>query len=456
MSDSSFGALGVPEDLAACLARAEITSPSPIQRAVIPDALAGRDVIGRAPTGSGKTFAFGLPLITVLPEAKRRRPTALVLAPTRELAQQIADELRPLASVRGRKVAAVYGGIGYGAQRKALDAGVDAIVACPGRLEDLITMGAVSLDAVRHVVVDEADRMADMGFLPAVRRLIGQTAERRQVLMFSATVDGAVGKLSSAVQHRPVRHEIESPAADVSTAHHVFWRVEATDRVTWTAEVVRRLGSTMVFCRTRHGADRIAKQLNRSGLAAAAIHGGRSQPQRDRALRAFADGTIAALVATDVAARGVHVDDVAAVVHFDPPGDVATYVHRSGRTARAGASGVVVSLLDGDAERDARSFQEHVGARGRCTPPSLDQLTRPPVVVIDAPAAVEAVATGRETGTVAFFHERRGFGFISREGAADVYLHRNNLNERVTGGQRVEYSVGRGRKGLEALNVVAV
>ena len=269
MSVSGFQALGVPDDLVARLRRAGILEPTPIQAAVIPDMLTGRDVSGRAPTGSGKTLAFGLPLVLNLASARRRRPTALVLAPTRELAQQIADAIAPFAGDRARRVVALYGGVGYGAQRKALDAGVDLIVACPGRLEDLISMGALALDDVHHVVIDEADRMADMGFLPAVKRIVEQTNRARQVLLFSATFDGAVGKLSAAVQRDPLRHEVGATGADVSAARHVYWGVERADRPQRTAQVVRELGSTMVFCRTRHGADRLAKQLARSGVTAA-------------------------------------------------------------------------------------------------------------------------------------------------------------------------------------------
>ncbi|HEU4840216.1 MAG TPA: DEAD/DEAH box helicase, partial [Ilumatobacteraceae bacterium] len=354
---TTFGALGVPDDLTARLAAAGIAEPFPIQAAVIPDALAGRDVTGRAPTGSGKTLAFGIPLVANLKPAQRKRPTALVLAPTRELAEQIAAELRPLARARRHEVVSVYGGVGYGPQRKALDNGAELVVACPGRLEDLLTMRALSLQDVTQVVIDEADRMSDMGFLPAVRRILEQTANERQVLLFSATLDGAVGKLAAAVQRQPARHEVGAVGPDMTLTRHAFWSVDRVDRPDLTADVVRQLGSTMVFCRTRHGADRLARQLEKLGVKAAPIHGGRSQPQRDRALKAFQSGAVAALVATDVAARGVHVDDVQAVVHFDPPEDGSTYVHRSGRTARAGASGVVVSFVERGAEKDAKKLQ---------------------------------------------------------------------------------------------------
>jgi superfamily II DNA/RNA helicase/cold shock CspA family protein len=478
MSAMTFGALGVPDDLTASLRRAGIDAPFPIQAAVIPDALAGRDVTGRAPTGSGKTLAFGLPVIARLAAAQRRRPTALVLAPTRELAEQIAVELRPLARARRLDVASVYGGVGYGPQRKALDAGVELVVACPGRLEDLLSMGALRLDDVRHVVVDEADRMADMGFLPAVRRLLDQTHPERQVLLFSATLDGAVGKLAAAVQRRPVRHEVGPAGPDIRAARHLFWAVPRPERTQLTAEVVGRLGSTMVFCRTRHGADRLARQLAKLGVTAAPIHGGRSQPQRDRALKAFATGAVSTLVATDVAARGVHVDDVAAVVHYDLPADAATYVHRSGRTARAGASGVVVSLVEAGLESDARTLRREVGIEGASVRPSLADLsaTRPAPARAPAPAPAAASAasaapdagrgrsgrrsgTRRLVGTVSFFHDRRGYGFIDAGRSADVFVHRTNISGTsvpLTTGARVEFEIRDGQRGAEAVDVVAV
>ena len=448
MSASAFGALGVPSDLAAQLRAAKIVEPFAIQSAVIPDALAGRDVTGRAPTGSGKTLAFGIPLVVNLRPAQRKRPTALVLVPTRELAEQIAAELRPLARSRGHQVVAVYGGVGYGPQRRALDAGAEVVVACPGRLEDLLSLGALHLDEVIQVVVDEADRMADMGFLPAVRRLVEQVHATRQVLLFSATLDGAVATLAAAVQRSPVRHEVGPVGPEVTATRHVFWSVDRAGRAELTADVVRELGSTMVFCRTRHGTDRLAKQLARLGVSAAPIHGGRSQPQRDRALRAFATGAVSTLVATDVAARGLHVEDVAAVVHYDPPADSVAYVHRSGRTARAGACGVVVSLVERGGEGGVRRLQRDVGIQVAVERPSLTAV-RPP------PPRVRA-ESGRLTGTVAFFHDRRGYGFIDGGRGPDVFVHHSNLGMTIATGQRVTFAVRAGRKGPEAYDVAAV
>jgi len=484
-----LGALGVPADLLAPLTAAGVIDPFPIQAVVIPDALAGRDVTGRAPTGSGKTLAFGIPLVARLTKAQRRRPTALVLAPTRELADQIAIALRPLAAVRRQRVAAIYGGVGYGPQRKALDAGTELVVACPGRLEDLLSMGALRLDDVRQVVLDEADRMADMGFLPAVCRILEQVHPDRQVLLFSATLDGAVTSLAKAIQRQPVRHEVGPAGPDMTAARHAFWAVDRTERPAVVAEIARALGSTMVFCRTRHGADRLARQLAALGVRAAPIHGGRSQPQRDRALKSFATGSVDALVATDVAARGVHVDDVAAVVHFDPPADGSTYIHRSGRTARAGASGVVVSLVERGAGKDLAATMKGTGLAAKLTPPDVRALeaprvqaenraashvdTRPLGMRPEDPAASggergpQSVQAGptvplrtesplRSDGVVTSFHHKRGFGFIDRGTGTDLFVHHSNVASPITPGQRVEFGVRAGRRGLEAFDVIAV
>ena len=357
----SFAELGLPDDLVAVLAARRITHPLPIQAATIPDALAGRDISGKAPTGSGKTLAFCLPLAARLPKAKAYRPTALILAPTRELASQIADELRPLLKAKHRRAHAFYGGIGFGAQIAALRSGVDVVVACPGRLEDLISQGHVQLSDVRMVVIDEADRMADMGFLPAVRRLMDRTAPDRQTLLFSATLDGDIDVLVQRYQRSPARHEVETPDDEVANATHQFHAVARDDRATRCAELVTSAGPTVVFVRTKHGADRLARQLERSGVPAVAIHGDRSQAQRDRALATFKSGKAWALVATDVAARGIHVDGVACVLHYDLPGEAKDYVHRSGRTARNGAEGLVISLVSPDERGAARQLVRQLG-----------------------------------------------------------------------------------------------
>jgi superfamily II DNA/RNA helicase len=359
---SSFTDLGAPEDLVAALAERGITSPFPVQEATIPDLLEGRDVCGKAPTGSGKTIAFGLPLVARVRRSKPKRPRALILAPTRELAAQIQRELAPLADARDRRVFTVYGGVGYEPQRKAMRRGVDILVACPGRLEDLIQQRVVDLSGVDIVVIDEADRMADMGFLPAVRRILDATdAESRQTILFSATLDGDVAVLTRAYQRDARKHEVEGVDADGMDAEHRFETVTNDQRLSRAAEVIGAEGSTIVFCRTRHGADKVARKLVNAGVPAASIHGGLSQNQRDRALASFTKGSVQALIATDVAARGIHVNDVACVVHFDPPADAKTYVHRSGRTARKGASGVVVSFVGPDQVRDSRKLQRELG-----------------------------------------------------------------------------------------------
>ncbi|MFW2380878.1 MAG: DEAD/DEAH box helicase [Acidimicrobiales bacterium] len=376
---TSFAHLGVPESIIAALAKRGIDAPFEIQAATIADALAGRDVLGRAPTGSGKTIAFGIPIVANAVPARPKKPTALILAPTRELAEQIHTELKSFAGKV--RIGVVYGGVGYGPQLSSLRAGVEILVACPGRLQDLIDRRDVSLERVEHVVLDEADRMADMGFMPAVRKLLDQTADNRQTVLFSATLDGDVKKLTQQYQTDPVRHQVGEETPDITAASHLFWKVDQkTERVPITADAVNAVWPAIVFCRTRHGSDRLAKQLGRAGVQAVAIHGGRSQGQRTRALASFAKGEVQALIATDVAARGIHVDGVAAVVHYDAPEDHKTYVHRSGRTARAGEGGVVLSLLLPDQVRDAKKMQRQVG---------IDE----PVTDPDAPAMRELSPT---------------------------------------------------------------
>lgn len=387
---STFTQLGVPADLAKLLAQRGINSPFPIQSAALPDAIAGRDICGKAPTGSGKTLAFALAMVLRLDQkARPRTPRGLVLVPTRELASQVQKELSPLARARGRTVAAVYGGTSYEPQRRALRQGVDILVACPGRLEDLIARRDVGLERVDVVVLDEADRMADMGFLPAVRRILDATRPDRQTLLFSATLDGDVDKVVRRYQRDPRRHEVVAPESEANDVEHLFWHADRTARVRLTAELLRDHSSAIVFCRTKHGADRLVTQLSTAGVQAVAIHGNRSQGQRERALAAFSSGRVRALIATDVVARGIHVDDVPCIVHFDPPGDVKDYVHRSGRTGRAGATGTVVSLVAQDQVRSTRMLQRSLGFPDRIerpagsrtpapTPLTLARAVRPP------------------------------------------------------------------------------
>ena len=353
----TFADLGVPDALVACLDEIDITHPLPIQAATIADAMAGRDVSAKAPTGSGKTLAFALPLAATVSRGSPKRPAGLVLAPTRELATQIADILRPLLAVRNLKVHTFFGGTGFGGQRQALRKGVDVVVVCPGRLEDLISQGDVSLSNVEFVVIDEADRMADMGFLPAVRRLLDAASSSRQTLLFSATLDGAVDVLVRRYQRDPVFHEVASAVEEIGRVTHHFEHVTHVDRVASCTEMVSGEGTSIVFVRTKHGVDRLAKQLQRAGVAAAAIHGGRSQSDREKALASFRAGRVRVLVATDVAARGIHVDGVSRVVHYDLPADSKDYVHRSGRTGRTGAEGSVITLVLPDQQLKATSLR---------------------------------------------------------------------------------------------------
>ncbi len=369
---TSFAELGVPAAIVEALSASGITQPFAIQAETIPDLIDGRDVIGRAPTGSGKTLAFGIPAVALALErgpARKKRPRILILAPTRELAGQIHDELAPMLAAVGRHGLAVYGGVGLQPQINRLSSGVDVLVATPGRLEDLIQQRVVSLAEVEYVVIDEADRMADMGFMPAVKRLLDQAGDNPQTVLYSATLDGEVAKLTKAYQSNPVRHEVGEATPDLDKMTHYFWKLPRPERIPLCASVIATFGRTIVFTRTRHGADRAARQLTRAGVPAVPIHGNRSQNQRQRALDDFARGKAAALVATDVAARGIHVDAVECVVHFDPVDEDSAYVHRSGRTARAGARGTVVSFVDPGQVKDVQRMKRRLELPQEITPP---------------------------------------------------------------------------------------
>ena len=326
------------------MARRGIKAPTPIQTMTIPDGLAGKDVCGKAPTGSGKTIAFGLVLVSKLKRAKPAQPTGLILVPTRELAQQVCDEIDLLDASRTLRSTAVFGGAGYGPQLRRIGS-ASVVVATPGRLEDLISRRDIDLRAVQIAVLDEADRMADMGFLPAVRKIMDRLPATRQVLLFSATLDGAVSELISRYQRSPVRHDASTPESEPDI-EHVFELIPKDRRHTRIAELLQEHNQLILFCRTKHGVDRVARNLESEGDRCAVIHGNRSQAQRERALDDFKRGRARILVATDVAARGIHIDNVPCVVHWDPPDDPKDYVHRSGRTGRAGKRGVVVSLVD--------------------------------------------------------------------------------------------------------------
>ncbi len=365
MSNASFRDLGVPDNIAKALSKGGITAPFPIQRDTLVHALDGRDLCGKAPTGSGKTLAFAIPVAVLARQAEPKRPTVLILTPTRELAAQIRETLLPMTQVQNLKVATIYGGTSISRDIERLKRGVDIIVATPGRLEDLIQRRVINLGDVRLAVLDEADRMADMGFLPVVKRLLDQTNDDRQTLLFSATLDGDIDVLVKRYQNNPVTIEVADSQESTGDIRHLFWPVEHLDRKNVAADVIKNIQPAIVFTRTKRGADRLAKQLNHAGVSSEAIHGDRSQNQRERALKRFANGTATTLVATDVAARGIHVDNVAVVVHFDPPGSDKDYVHRSGRTGRAGNDGVVVTLVTPETRKDVDLLQRDLGmARG--------------------------------------------------------------------------------------------
>jgi superfamily II DNA/RNA helicase len=359
----SFESLGVAPDLVAVLAEGGVTSPFPVQVMAAPPALEGKDVCGRARTGSGKTLAFGLPLIERTSPSRRRRPRSLVLVPTRELATQVAEALTPFAAVRGLWLCAIYGGASMVRQIRALEAGVDIVIGTPGRINDLLERGEMSVADVSFVVLDEADQMADMGFLPQVRRILNQVEGERQTLLFSATLDGAISSLVREYQHDPVECEVPSDDEEPMELEQRFIGIAPEDRVAVTADICAGADRALVFCSTTRGADRLVRALVAEGLRADTIHGRRSQSQRERALAAFSSGRVPILVATNVAARGIHVDDVDVVVHYDPPEDTKVYLHRSGRTARAGAEGLVVTLVVPEQERLLERLQRDVGMR---------------------------------------------------------------------------------------------
>ncbi len=348
----TFADLGLPVPLVQALRRDGIEAPFPIQAATVPDTLAGKDVLGRGPTGSGKTLAFGLPMLARLAggAAKPGRPRGLVLVPTRELAAQIERALDEPALALGLRIASVVGGAPIKRQADRLARGVDLLIATPGRLQDLILQGSADLSEVVITALDEADHMADMGFLPQVTKLLDRTPKDGQRLLFSATLDGEVDKLVKRYLRSPVTHSTAPPSAAVTTMSHHLLYVHKADKRAVVAEIASRDGLTILFVRTKHGADRLAKQLRASGVAAGALHGGKAQNNRTRTLAAFADGSVPVLVTTDVAARGIHVDGISLVVHVDPPAEPKAYLHRAGRTARAGEDGVVVTLVT-DAER---------------------------------------------------------------------------------------------------------
>jgi superfamily II DNA/RNA helicase len=393
---TSFSSLGVPDRLVAVLEGQGIAAPFPIQVATLPDTLAGRDVLGRGRTGSGKTLAFSLPMVARLAGGNRRnrQARALVLVPTRELANQVLAVVEPLAAAVGLTSTVVFGGVGQNPQVRALSRGVDVLIACPGRLEDLIGQGFCDLSAVEITVLDEADHMADLGFLPGVKRILDRTPAGGQRMLFSATLDNGVDVLVKRYLDRPTTHSVDPAVAPVSTmTHHVF-AVRAVDKPAVVAELASGQERSLLFMRTKHTAKKLAKQLTAAGIPAVELHGNLSQGARERNLSAFTDGTTRVLVATDIAARGIHVDDVALVVHVDPPTEHKAYLHRSGRTARAGAGGTVVTLALPEQARDVRTLAKQAGIRPvtvevRPGASEILALTGPPAPYVEPVAVVD-------------------------------------------------------------------
>jgi len=418
--DATFASLGVPAFLVAALAEAGITSPFPIQAATLPDALAGRDILGRAQTGSGKTLGFSLPLVAGLSGGVTApgRPRGLVLVPTRELATQVQEVLAPLAEAMGLRVATIFGGVSYRPQITAMNRGTDIVVACPGRLWDIIEQGHCDLGDVEITVLDEADHMADLGFLPTVRRLLDGTPAGGQRLLFSATLDGAVDVLARTYMTSPLLHSVDDSSTPAAIEHRVF-TVTFENRIAVIADLVRGDNKSLVFTRTKHGAEKLAKKLTEAGIPATDLHGNLSQAARARNLGKFSAGHVRVLVATDVAARGIHVDGVDLVIHADPPAEHKAYTHRSGRTARGGASGTVITVQTKAQSRDVSRLMREAGvipASVQVAEPGSEALREiagppaPPPAVPAQPAPGERPRKGRRGGP------GRGAGGSGRSG----------------------------------------
>ncbi|SHN31927.1 DEAD/DEAH box helicase [Actinacidiphila paucisporea] len=449
-----FSQLPLDPALVAALEAHGVTEPFPIQAATLPDSLAGRDVLGRGRTGSGKTLAFGLPLLVRTKAAGRRaepkRPLALVLVPTRELAGQVTEALEPYAKVLGLRITAVVGGASINRQSAALKAGAEVLVATPGRLADLIDRRACALDRVAVTVLDEADQMADMGFLPQVTKLLEQVRADGQRMLFSATLDRNVDKLVKRFLTAPVTHSVDPSAATVTTMeHHVLHVDEATKRAV-TAEIAARKGGVIMFVGTKRGADRLTKHLLGQGVRAVALHGGKSQPQRNRALDQFRTGTADALVATNVAARGIHIDGLDLVVNVDPPTEAKDYLHRGGRTARAGESGTVVTLVLPEQRRENARLMAAAGirpatARVRPGDPDLARITgarKPSGTPVAMPAALEA-APAKPASSASAPRRRAGTNPAGRRTGPGVAAGRGGATGRRARG---ESGTPRGRR----------
>ena len=362
MTINRWADLGVDPNIIQSLSERGISEPFPIQELTIPDALKSSDVCGKAKTGSGKTLAFGIPTIQNLAQSDTRTiPRGLILVPTRELATQVKEELDPLCNCKSLTVAAIYGGANIDEQIKSIQDGVDIVVATPGRMIDLLEREEIVLQSLEVVVLDEADRMADMGFLPQVEWILRRVQRKHQTLLFSATLDGVVNTLIQRYQDQPIMHEVETKEITVEEMTHRFLHVHQRDKVKVAAAIARPVSRTLIFSNTKAGCDRLVKKLLTEGIRAQAIHGDLRQNIREKALARFAAGKLPVLVATDVAARGIHVDGVEVVIHYDPPSDHKTYLHRSGRTARAGTDGLVVTLSLWDEELIVKRLQKRIG-----------------------------------------------------------------------------------------------
>ena len=439
-----FADLGIHPRVIAALKARGIDLPFPIQAATLPDSLAGRDVLGRGRTGSGKTVAFALPMVSALAKSGRRRaphtPRALVLVPTRELAIQVAETVTPLAAALELRTMTIFGGVGQNPQVAALRRGIDIVIATPGRLEDLIGQGHVRLGDIEVTVLDEADHMADLGFLPAVKRLLDATPRDGQRLLFSATLDNAIDQLVKRYLHNPVTHSVDSAASPVPAMTHHLFNVSRDNKPAVVRELVAGQGRTLAFTRTKHAAKKLAKQLTASGIPAVDLHGNLSQAARQRNLAAFSEGHSRVLVATDIAARGIHVDDVTLVVHVDPPAEHKAYLHRSGRTARAGAEGVVVTVSTPEERGDTRTLMRQAGIKPTAvdvTPghPAIGDLTGPAAELV-TPAPVVAQPSNGNGGRSQ--RGRGGSGQPRQQGGAG----------RSSGGAgRASGGGGRGRRG---------
>ncbi len=371
---AQFSELGVKGDIIRALKKQGIFEPFEVQKEAIPVGLSGKDICCRAPTGSGKTLAFSLPLISRCKRAEPHLPTALILTPTRELAEQIYSVIIPIAKAVNLGVLSVYGGTSYTKQFKALERGIDILVACPGRLIDLLEQNALSLENTDIVVIDEADRMADMGFMDPVCEILDECAEDRQTILFSATLDDDVATLIKKYQYNPSRIEVGPKEISMDSMKHYFWLTKNSMKSEITSEIIKKYGRSIVFCRTRAGVDRISEELEELGIRVSDLHGGLTQGQRNNSMKSFANGENLALIATDVAARGIDVDGVKVVIHYDPPESSKSYKHRSGRTARAGATGVVISLVQKPQKRTMTNIQKKVGIKASFSPPNFDIL----------------------------------------------------------------------------------